>query len=87
MATDTVYSETPTVDSSITQLLFFSGLNSLVWDVYVMKTDKEFVNVFEDTIYQIGTPKYTSSEHNQLEITGRLKYLFCAYVIGNWCSE
>jgi hypothetical protein len=42
VATDTVYSDTPAVDSGATSAQIFVGTQTLVTDVYGMKTDKEF---------------------------------------------
>jgi len=52
VATDTIYSDTPAIASGATQAQFFCGQQSLVCDVFEMKTDKQFVNTLEDTIRQ-----------------------------------
>ena len=39
-ATDTVYSDTPAIDSGITAAQFFVGTESMVCDVYPLKSDK-----------------------------------------------
>ncbi len=43
VATDTVFSDTPAVDCGVTAAQLFVGHESLVADVYGLKTDKEFV--------------------------------------------
>ena len=50
VATDTVYSDAPAVDCGHTQAQFYCGTSSLVCDAYGMKTDKQFINTFEDMI-------------------------------------
>ena len=50
VATDTVYSDTPAIDSGVTAAQFFVGTESMVCDVYPMKTDKQFINVLQDNI-------------------------------------
>ena len=50
VATDTVYADTPAVDSGATSAQMFVGLRSTVLDVQGMKSDKEFVNTLEDTV-------------------------------------
>jgi hypothetical protein len=50
VATDTVFSDTPAVDSGVTAAQIFVGRESLVADVYGLKTDKEFVNTKVDNI-------------------------------------
>jgi hypothetical protein len=42
-------SDTPAVDSGVTAAQIFVGRESLVADVYGLKTDKEFVNILEDS--------------------------------------
>jgi hypothetical protein len=44
VATDTVFIDTLAVDSGVTAAQIFVGRESLVADVYGLKTDKEFVN-------------------------------------------
>ena len=50
VATDTVFSDTPTVDSGVKQALVFVGRNSFVADAYLMKSRKQFLNTLEDNI-------------------------------------
>jgi hypothetical protein len=49
-ATDTVYSNTPAIDGGETSAQVFVGTETLVTDVYGMKTEKQFVNTLEDNI-------------------------------------
>jgi len=87
VATDTIYSDTPAIASGATQAQFFCGQQSLVCDVFEMKTDKQFVNTLEDTIRQRGAMDKLITDSAQVEITGRVKDILRAYVIGNWSSE
>jgi hypothetical protein len=50
VATDTVYSDTPAVDNGATSAQIFIGTETLVTDIYSMKSDKEFVYTLEDNI-------------------------------------
>ena len=43
-ATDTVFSDTPAVDSGVKQVQVFLGRDTLVVDDYPMKIGKQFVN-------------------------------------------
>jgi hypothetical protein len=52
VATDTVFSDTPAVDCGVTTAQIFVGRESLVADVYGLKSDKEFVNALEDNIWE-----------------------------------
>ena len=48
VTTDTVYSDTPAVDSGVKQAQHFGGKESLVSDIYPMRSGKQFVNTLED---------------------------------------
>ena len=87
VATDTVYADVPAVDCGHTQAQFYCGVDSLVCDAYGMKTDKQFVNTFEDIIQQRGAMDKLISDGAMVETRGRAQDLFRAYVIGNWHSE
>ena len=54
VATDTIFSDTPAVDSGVKQAQVFVGRDSLVADVYPMKSVKQFVNTLEDNIRRRG---------------------------------
>jgi hypothetical protein len=54
LTTDTVFSDTPAVDSSVTCAQLFVGRELLVADVYGLKTDKAFMNTLEDNIRERG---------------------------------
>ena len=49
-ATDTIFSDTPSVDSGVKQAQVFVGRDALVADAYPMKSRKQFVNTLEDKI-------------------------------------
>ena len=50
VATDTVYSDTPAVDSGVKQAQRFVGKESSVSDIYPMRSGKKFVKTLEDNI-------------------------------------
>ena len=50
VATDTVYSDTSAVDSGVKQAQLFVGKESLVSDIYPMRSGKQFVNTREDNV-------------------------------------
>ena len=54
VATDIIYAGVPAVDCEHTQVQFYCRVSSLICDAYGMKTDKQFVNTFEDIIGQRG---------------------------------
>ena len=53
VATDTVFSDTPAVDSGVNQAQVFVGRVTLVDDDYPMKSGKQFVNTIEDNIRRL----------------------------------
>ena len=50
VATDTIFSDTPAVDSGVKQAQVFVGRDSLVADLNPMRSGKQFVNTLEDNI-------------------------------------
>ena len=61
IATDTIYYKTPEIDDGFTCSQLFFGTNSLVSDVYGMKTDNKFVDILEENIHaQVAMGKLIS---------------------------
>ena len=54
VATDTVYSDTPAIDSGVRMAQLFLRKESLVSDIYQMRSGKQFVNTLEDNICRHG---------------------------------
>ena len=50
VATDTVFSDTPAVDSGVKQAQVFVGRDTIVADGYPMKSGKQFVNTLDNNI-------------------------------------
>ena len=69
VATDTVYSDTPATDDGSTIAQIFVGRDTLVVDVYGMKTDKEFINTLEDQIRKRGAMDKLISDRAQVEMS------------------
>ena len=53
-ATDTIFSDTPAVGSGVKEAQVIVGRDSLVADVYPMKSGKQFENTLEDNIRRRG---------------------------------
>ena len=87
LGTDTVYSNTPAIASGARPAQFFIGLNSLVADVYGMKTDKQFVNALLDNIRRRGAPTKLISDSAKVETSQKVKDILRYYIIGDWQSE
>jgi hypothetical protein len=80
LATDTVFTDTPAVDSGVTCAQLFVGSESLVADVYDLKTDKSSVNSLEDTIRKLGAMDKLISDCAKAEMSERVKKFFALFV-------
>ena len=87
VATDTVFSDTPAVDSVIKQAQVFVGRDTLVADAYPMKSEKQFVNTLEDNIRRPGAMDKLLSDSAKTEISNKVMDILRAYHISNWHSE
>ncbi len=87
VAMDTIYLDTPAVDSGATITQVFVGVDSLVTDVYVIKTDRQFINTLEDQIRTQGTPTKLISNRAQVKISNQVKEILQAYCIDDWQSK
>jgi hypothetical protein len=75
VATDTVFSDTPAGDCGVTAAQIFVGRESLVADVYGLKTDKEFVNTLEDNIREQEAMDKLTSDCAKAEMSERVKQI------------
>ena len=62
-------------------------MDTPVCNAYGMKTDGQFVNIFEDIIHKRGAMDKLISDSAKVETSGRAKDILRAYVIGDWQSE
>jgi hypothetical protein len=76
-----VFSDTPAIDDGSRCAQMFVGQESLVSDIYGMKTDTEFINTLEDNICQRGAISNLISDWALAEISNKAKDLLCAYKI------
>ena len=72
-ATDTIFSDTPAIDSGDMMAQIFVGKDSLVSDVYPMQSSKLFVNRLEQYIRFRGTMSKFISDYEQVEISNKVK--------------
>ena len=86
VATDTIFSDTPVVNSGVKQAQVFVGRDSLVADVYPMKSGKQFVNTLEDNIRRRGAMDKLLSDSAKNEISKKVMDILRAYHISNWHS-
>jgi hypothetical protein len=87
VATDTVFSDTPAVDSGVAAAQIFVGREYLVVDAYCLKTDKKFVNTLEDNIRERGAMDKLVSDCAKAETSNRVKDILRALCISKWYSE
>ena len=80
-STDTVYSDTPAIDSGVTAAQFFVGTESLVYDIYPMKTDSHFVNVLQENIKRRGVMSTLISDRAQVETSNKVQDILTNYLI------
>ena len=73
VATNTVYSDTPAIESGVTAAQFFVGTESMVCDVYPMKTNKQLVHVLQDNIRRRGAMSKLISDRAQVEISKKVQ--------------
>ena len=76
------------MDSGVKQAQVFVGRDSLVADVYPMKSGKQFVNTQEDNIRRRGAMEdKLLSDSAKTEISKKVMDILRAYHISNWHSE
>ena len=79
VATDTIFSDTPAVDSGVKQAQVFVRRDSLVAGVYPMKSGKQFVNTLEDNIRRRGAMDKLLSDSAKTEISKKVMDILRAY--------
>ena len=72
VATDTIFSDSPAIDSGVTMAQIFMGKDSLLSDVCPMHFFKQFVNTLEDNIRSIRAMSKLISDYSQVEISNKL---------------
>ena len=87
VATDTIFSDTPAIDSGVTMAQNFVGRRTLVTDVYPLKSQKQFVNTLEDNIRLRGAITKLISEYAKVEISNKVKDIHRMYHSSSWYSE
>ena len=87
VASDTIFSDTPAVDSGVKQAQVFAGRDTLVADVNSLKSGKQFVNSLEDNIRRQGAMDKLLSDSTKTEISNKVMDILRAYHISNWHSE
>ena len=73
VATNMIYSDTPAIDDGATCAQIFVGQETLVVNVYSMKSDKQFINMLEDNVHKRGAMDKLVSDSAQVEISNKVK--------------
>ena len=73
--------------AGITTAQFFVGTESMVCNVYPMKTDKQFINVLLANIRRRRAMSKLISDRAQVEISNKVQDIFRNYIIKDWQSE
>ena len=71
VSTDTVFSDTPAVDSGVKQAQVFVGRDTLLADTYSMEIGKHFVNTLEDNTRKSGAMDKLLSDYAKTEISNK----------------
>ena len=87
VATDTIFSDTPATDSGVTMAQRFVGKQTLVTDIYPLKSQKQFVNTLEDNIRFRGAMTKLISDCAKVEISNKVKDILRMYHSSSWNSE
>ena len=87
VATDTVFSDASAVDSGVKQAQLLVVRDSLVADVYAIKSGKQFMNTLEDNIQRQGALDKLLSDSAITEISKKVMDILRVYHISNWHSE
>ena len=87
VASNTVFSDTPAVDSGVKQAQVFVGRDTLVADAYPVNSGKQFVNTLEDIIRRRGAMDKLLSDSAKTEISNKVMDILRAYHISNWHTE
>ena len=73
LATDTVFCGTPTIDYGSNSSQTFSGKETLLSDIYNMKSDKQFASTLSNKIRQCGAIENLISDRAQVEAENKVE--------------
>ena len=84
VVTDTIFSDTPAINSGVTMAPIFVGKITLVTDIYPLKSQKQFVNTLEDNIRFRGAMTKLISDYAKVEISDKVKDILRIYHSSSW---
>ena len=81
VAIDTVYCNTPDIEDVSTSYQLFVGKDTLLTDVYSMKSEKPFSSTVADNIRQRGAMDKINFDRAKVEISNKVKDILRALFI------
>ena len=87
VATDTVFSDTPTINDGSTMAQFFAGKDTLLCDAYGIKSQKLFINTLYDNIKTRGAMDSIVTEGGKNGISKKVTDLIRSLFIKQYESE
>ena len=87
VATDTIWSDTPSVDGGYKAAQLFVGRKTLVADIYPVRSDSDFSATLEDNIRSRGAMDLLISDRAQAETSRKVTDLLRMYRIRDYQSE
>ena len=87
VATDSIFSDTPAVDHGGKVAQIFVGRDTLVTDIYGIKSTKQFVNTLQDNIRMRGVMETLISDGGSSLISHKVKDILRTLLIGEYRSE
>ena len=87
VATDMIQSNTPAIDGGETYVQIFVGMQTLITDVYGMKSPAQFPSTLSDNITKHGALTKLISDCAQVEISKCVQEILQTLYIASWQSE
>ncbi len=87
VASDTIFGPVPAIDNGAEMAQLYCGTDSLVTDVYGMKTLKQFVNTLEDNIRHRGAMRRLLTDSAEVKMSNRVLDILRSLYIPAWQSE
>ena len=87
VVTDTIFSDTPAINDGSTMAQFFVGKDTLVYDAYGIKSQKQFINTIYDNIKSRGAMNTIITDGRKYEISTKIADLLRSLFIKQYESE
>ena len=87
VASDTLFSDTPAIDSGVKCAQIFFGTHTMVTDIHAMGTSKELFTTLQDTVIKGGAPNCLLADSARVECSYRVMTYLRLLFIDIWQSE